>query len=92
VDKSILGVNVLITTVLIPRSTILIMGKMLRTAPNTVQRHFETLREASPRAMRISDADDILASGAMRDVRIGTRDFLAPVFYIVETLSARNTH
>lgn len=68
------------------------MGRILRTAPNTVQRHFETLRDASPRATRISDADGILGSGAMRDVRIGTRAFLVSLFYIVETLSARNTH
>ncbi|MCY4567491.1 MAG: hypothetical protein OXD49_04205 [Candidatus Poribacteria bacterium] len=87
-----MGVNVLITTVLIPRSTILIIGKMLRAAPNTVQRHFETLRDASARATRIRDADGIPVFGAMRDVRIETRDFLAPLFYILETLSARNTH
>lgn len=56
------------------------IGKRLRTAPNTVQRHFETLRDASARATRISEADGILVFGAMRDVRIETRDFLAPLF------------
>jgi hypothetical protein len=91
-DKSILGVKVPITAALTPRSTILIVGRILRTAPNAIQRHFETLRDASARATRISDADGILVSGAMRDVRIETRDFLAPLFYSVETLSARNTH
>ena len=68
------------------------MGRILRTAPNTVQRHFETLRDASTCATRISDADGVLVSGTMRDVRIGTRGFPAPLFYIVETLAARNTH
>ena len=91
-NKSTLGANLRTTTALIPRSTILIVGRIPRTAPNTVQRHFETLQDASRRATRISDADGIFASGAMRGVRIGTRDFLAPLFYIVETLSARNTH
>lgn len=67
------------------------MGRILRIAPNTVQRHLETLRDASPRATRISDADDILVSGAMREVRIGTRDLLALRFYFVETFSAHNT-
>jgi hypothetical protein len=85
-DKSILGVKVPITAALTPRSTILIVGRILRTAPNTVQRHFETLRNASTRAMRISDADGMLVPGAMRDVWIGTRDFLDPPFYIVEML------
>ena len=66
------------------------MGRILRTAPNTVQRHLETLQEASTRATRISDADGVLVSGTMRDVRIGTRDFPAPLFYVVETLPARN--
>ena len=75
-----------ITAALIPRTTILIIGKTLRTAPNTIQRHFETLRDASARAMQISDLDGMLVSGAMRDVRIGTRAFLDPTFYIVETL------
>lgn len=45
---------------------------MLRTVPNTIQRHFETLRDASIRAMRISDVDGILVSEAMRDVRTGS--------------------
>lgn len=70
----------------------MIEGKILRTTPNAVQRHLETLWDASIRATRISDADGILVSGAMRDVRIGTRDVLAPLFYFVETLSACNTH
>lgn len=61
------------------------MGRRLRTAPNTIQRHFETLRDASTRATRISDAEGILVSGAMRDVRIGTPAFLNPPFYIIET-------
>ena len=74
-----------ITTALIPRSTILIAGRILRTAPNTIQRHFETLRDASARATRINDAEGILVSGAMRDVRIGTPAFLNPPFYIIET-------
>lgn len=65
---------------------------MLRTTPNTVQRHLETLWHASVRATRTSDTDGMLASGAMRDVRIGNRVFLDPPFYIVETLSERNTH
>ena len=68
------------------------MGRILRTAPNTVQRHLETLRDASPRATRISDADGILVSGAMREVRIGTRDLFVPLSYLVETFSAHNTH
>lgn len=68
------------------------MGRTPSTAPNTVQRHFETLRDASPRATRISDTDGILVSGAMRGVRSGTRDFLAPLFYMGEMLSAHNTH
>ncbi|MYC76836.1 hypothetical protein F4X10_13815 [Candidatus Poribacteria bacterium] len=87
-DKSILGVKVPITAALIPRTTILIVGRILRTAPNTIQRHFETLRDASARALQISDAEGIRVSGAMRDVRIGTRAFLDPSFYSV----ARNTH
>ena len=74
------------TAALIPRTTILIVGRILRTAPNTIQRHFETLRDASARAIQISDSDGMLVSGAMRDVRIGTRAFLDPPFYIVETL------
>ena len=73
VDKSILGVKAPITVALIPRPTILIVGSILRTAPNTIQRHFETLREASVRAMQISDTDGMCVSGAMRDVWIGTR-------------------
>ena len=76
----------LITTALIPRSTILIVGKMLRTAPNAVQHHLETLWVASARAAWISDADDILVSGAMRDIRIGTRGSPFPVLYVIETL------
>lgn len=66
------------------------MGRILRTAPNTVQRHLETLREASSRATRINDAAGILVSGAMREVRIGTRDLLAPLFYLVETFCAQH--
>ena len=62
------------------------MGRILRTAPNIIQRHFETLRDASARAIWISDGDGILVSGAMHDVRIGTRAFLDPPFHIVETL------
>lgn len=85
-DKSILGVKVPVTAVLIPRATILIVGRILRTTPNTIQRHFETLREASTRATRISDTDDMFVSGAMRDVRIGTRAFLDRPSYIVEVL------
>lgn len=91
-DKSILGVKVLITTALTPRSTILIVGRTLRTAPNAVQHHLETLWVASARAAWISDADDILVSGAMRDIRIGTRGSPFPVLYVIETLSAHNTH
>jgi len=77
VDKSILGVKVPITAVLIPRSTILIGGRIPRTAPNTVQRHLETSQDASLCATRISDSNATLVSGAMREVRIGARDFLA---------------
>ena len=88
VDKSILGVKAPITVALIPRTTILIVGSILRTAPNSIQRHFETLPDASARAMQISDADGMRVSGAMHDVRIGTRTFLDPSFYI----AARNTH
>ena len=62
------------------------VGRILKTAPNKIQRHFETLRDASARATRISDVDGILVSGAMRDVRIGTRAFRDLPFYIVETL------
>ena len=62
------------------------MGRILRTAPNTVQRHLETLQEASTRATRISDANGVLVSGSMRNVRIGTRNFLDPLFYIVGRL------
>lgn len=88
-DKSILGVKVPITAALIPRATILIVGRILRTAPNTIQRHFETLRDASARALpQISDAEDMFVSGAMRDVRIGARTFLDPPFYS----AAHNTH
>ena len=65
VDTSILGVKVPTTAALIPRTTILIMGRILRTAPNTIQRHFETLREASARAMQISDTEGMLVSRAM---------------------------
>ena len=68
------------------------MGRILRTAPNTVQRHFETLRDASTCATRISDADGVLVSETMRNVRIETRGFPAPLFYVVGALSARNTH
>ena len=67
------------------------MGRTLRTAPNAVQCH-ETLRAASVRATWISDADGVLVSGAMRDIRIGTRDSLAPVLYIIEMLSTHNTY
>ena len=82
----------LITTALIPSSTILITGKILKTAPNTAQRHLETLREASVRAISISDPDDILASGAMRDIRSGMRGSPVPVLSVIEILSARNMH
>ena len=59
----------------------LITGSTLRIAPNAVQRHLETLRAASACATWISDADGALVSGAMRDVRIGTRGSLVPVLY-----------
>ena len=86
VDKSILGVKAPIATALIPSPTILIVGRIPRTAPNTIQRHFETLRDASARAMQINDAEGMLVSEAMRDVRIGMPAFLDPPFYIIETL------
>lgn len=86
-DRSILGAKVLITRVLIPRSTILITGRTLRTTPNAIQRHLETLWAASIRATWISDADGVLVSGAMRGIRIGTRGSLVPVLYnIIERL------
>ena len=67
------------------------MGKILRTAPNTVQRHLETLRDASTRATQISNADGVFVPGTMHDVRIETRGFSAPLFYSVERLSGRDT-
>lgn len=77
----------LITRVLTPRNTTLIIGRTLRTAPNAIQRHLETLRVASVRATWISDADGVLVSGAMRGIRIGTRSSLVPVLYnIIERL------
>lgn len=67
------------------------MGRILSTAPNTVQRHLETLRDASTRAMQISNADGVFVPETMHDVRIETRGFPAPLFYRVERLSARDT-
>lgn len=77
-----LGVKTLTTRALIANKTILIVGTILRTTPNAVQRHFETFCAASDRATRIADTDDILVLGSMRDSHI-VPEVLSPYNWIL---------
>ena len=80
-----LGVKTLTMTALIASKTMLTVGTMLRITPNAVQRHLETLCNASVRAIQITDADGILVLGSMHDIHTGARGTIASRFYIMQT-------
>lgn len=80
-----LGVKTLTTIALTASKTMLTAGTMLRITPNIVQRHLETLCDASVRAIQITDADGILVLGSMHDIHTGARGTIASRFYIMQT-------